>query len=170
MKVALKIAATLAGLAAAGAALYCLCYLPLRCNRIESNLEIATNSNWEAAARAVSDIRPVINARLALAEVAPCLGPCTRNANLYMIEAANYRILGRFDDAINAYRNALQYDRRPEIYFNLGLTQAEAGRSKDAVESLVMAGRSGGYWNLIGDQHLREEVTLKLFYAPAPRF
>jgi tetratricopeptide (TPR) repeat protein len=41
--------------------------------------------------------------------------------------------------AIVEYQNALRIDRRPEIYFQLGLLQHETGNDNDAMNNLVRA-------------------------------
>ena len=56
-----------------------------------------------------------------------------------MLEAENLRVLGRHIEAVAAYRRALRFERRPEIYLQLGLTQVEAGQEKEAFIHLLKA-------------------------------
>lgn len=84
------------------------------------------------------------------------------DVELYMLRGAYLRLLGRTDEAIGTYRAALDYDRRPEIYFNLGIVLLESGNRIEAVEALVIAVRFGeDYLKLISDPFIREEVARK---------
>jgi tetratricopeptide (TPR) repeat protein len=56
------------------------------------------------------------------------------------ILGSNLRLLFRHDEAVRVYREALDYDRRPELYLNLGMALVEAGRTEEAMEPLVLAG------------------------------
>jgi len=56
-----------------------------------------------------------------------------------MVLGASLRQLGRNREAIAAYEAALQFDRRPELYLNLGQTQVAIGDSKSALQNFVRA-------------------------------
>jgi tetratricopeptide (TPR) repeat protein len=112
-----------------------LCVRPARCNYLEGQAERTTLMAYEGR-------RPeFITRRIAqstLSQIGSCL-QCCPNANLLMIAAACHRLEGRNDFAIRDYRTALIYDRRPEIYYNLGMTQVDAGQTEEAVNNLTLA-------------------------------
>ena len=56
-----------------------------------------------------------------------------------MVLGASLRELDRNREAIAAYETALQFDRRPELYLNLGQTQLAIGDTKSALQNLVLA-------------------------------
>jgi len=68
-----------------------------------------------------------------------CIKHSPTVVNLYMIQGANLRILNRHNDAAAAYRQALRYDRRSELFFNLGITQLAAGQRAPGEDTLVTA-------------------------------
>lgn len=57
-----------------------------------------------------------------------------------MTRAAAAEVDGDRVAAIAEYQNALHLDRRPEIYFQLGLLQHETGNDNEAMNNLVRAG------------------------------
>jgi len=59
--------------------------------------------------------------------------------DLYMLAAVNYRVLERPDDAIDMYTTALKYDRRPEIYLQLGNSEFERGNHDAALRAILPA-------------------------------
>ena len=131
----LRVIGTIAAWAAAMPLLVVLCVRPLRCNSIDSSMKkrtLALAKMWGAPIRAGE------GARLNLERLAPCLPRCT-DVNRLMVAAANERILNHPEEAIAYYQQAMQYDRRPELYLNLGEAQAEAGRNQEAIDNLFMA-------------------------------
>lgn len=81
------------------------------------------------------------------------------DVELYMLRAANLRLLNRTEDAIRSYHTALLYDRRPEIYFNLGSVLLDAHQQKEGVENLALAARfRSDYLELIQEPSIREMV------------
>ena len=157
-----RVAASLLIVAGAAAALDCLCIKPYRCNLIEQRGEARTSADWEITLQTNHPWRAMVGARRSLDLITPCLDDCSANVGMLMLAGANYRILHRYDEAAEAYRRALRYDRRPEIYFNLGQTEVAAGQREQAVADLVMAGRSGGYTNYIDDPLIQAEVERRL--------
>jgi hypothetical protein len=149
--------------------LYYLCYRPYECSVVTNSMKARTLAEWEKAG-GQDDWRTPIGARHRIELIEPCLTPWNASVELYMVAAANLRLLKRYDDAVACYRTVLRYDDRPEVYFNLGVTEVEAGHREQGIEDLVFAGRTGSYWNLIEDESVRNEVTRRLFYLPAPRF
>lgn len=131
----LRLAAILLVWATAAFALQRWCWIPYRCSLVEQQVQKLTlriaSLPDEPAVRTA--------ARRNLAAMRPCLGQTFAKVNQLMIAAANYRMLDRADAAIGLYERALQLDRRPELYLNLGLAQIEAGRTKDGIDNLVHA-------------------------------
>src|SRR5262249_30505601 len=115
----IRIAAALLMAAAAAVAVYRLAYLPWRADVERKKLEDITVALWEP--------RPAFAAVRARENIAAARAYLDRrgihNTGLYMAAAANYRIVEDYDNAAGMYRTALRYDRRPEIYYNLGLME-----------------------------------------------
>lgn len=132
-------------------------YEPLVCDGIAQRAERSTLRALE-----MSQSNPYSAASIAhanLDRLAPCLTARTSNVNLYMLAAANYRSLGRLEDAAAMYRLALSYDRRPELYYNLGVVELELKQRPAAVADLLTAVRfSRAYLSDLPDD-VRSELT-----------
>lgn len=150
---ALSAIVVLAGLLA----IYHTAVVPLRCNRENKRLEDATirTMSQRGAAAAVS-------ARENVDAVLRSIRACPREPNFYMIAAANYRILRRHDEAASMYEATLLLERRPEIYFQLGLTRVEMGMNIEAVENFTRACRFVPTLIEQVPAHLREDVRGRL--------
>jgi hypothetical protein len=131
MPPALKVPASAAILALAAVLLWFLAFEPVACSRLELTLVEATNRAMER------NDAPL--ARDTLERAARALRRCPSNIQLRMIAAANLRQLGRPADAIRMYEEALRYDRRPEIYLNIGQSRVESGMRGRAVDDFVRA-------------------------------
>jgi tetratricopeptide (TPR) repeat protein len=66
---------------------------------------------------------------------------CKLSVDYHLIYAANARLLGRNDDAIEHYTAALAADPRPEIYFERGMTYLEEGNLDAATSDIAVAVR-----------------------------
>src|SRR5438552_2744965 len=113
-----------------GLAVHRLCYLPWRADVERKSLETITLALWErqptfAAVRARQNV--------AAAEVYLDMRGI-HNTGLYMATAANYRLLEDFDHAAAMYYEALRFDRRPELYYNLGITEVSRGRRQQGID------------------------------------
>lgn len=156
---AARFAVALLTIAAGAAAFYYFCLLPYRCNRIESLQRAATAAAYQSA--------PAPSARIAARQnvdaLWPCRGATCRDVGIDMLLAANYHILGQEDEAIRCYRDALRLDQRPEIYFNLAVSELASGDRNAAREDLVRAALFNR-WILasIEDGVLRREVMTRL--------
>jgi Tfp pilus assembly protein PilF len=53
--------------------------------------------------------------------------------------AGSYRALDMNEKATSTYRTALSYDRRPELYFNLGQTLLTMGQKQAGIQNLITA-------------------------------
>lgn len=112
------------------------CYRPLHCNVVQSQVEARTLN----AFRSIGSLNSGIMARKNLRDLNPCADICSSNPNYYMIKAANFQITGETVAAVHEYEHALLYDRRPEIYLNLGLMLLQLGNTAAGERALVSAG------------------------------
>jgi hypothetical protein len=167
---AMKALVSVALIALAIDAVVVFCYRPYVCNLTTLGLKVQTEQAWNLADAAGDDWRIAFQARRRLDIAEDCLRPTTASVELLMVTAANARLAKRNQEAIDNYRAALRIDHRPEIYFNLGLAEIDNGQREQGIEDLVVAGRTGSYWNLIEDEAVRNEVTRRLYYMPAPKF
>lgn len=106
-----------------------------RCNTLKATYQSATAADWASR----GDYQATQRSRRRIGALERCAAVSPLDADMQMILALNYRILGRLDEAAAAYRNALAYDRRPEIFLNLGLVELELERHSDAVNHLAHA-------------------------------
>jgi tetratricopeptide (TPR) repeat protein len=143
-----------AALALAVVALDRLVYQPWRAQEIllavGERSKVAVNANRETAA---------ILARGNI-ERLRSVAPATRtDANYYMLFAANARMLGEDNVAVQQYTAALTYaDHRPEIFLQRGLTLLDLGRVDAAAADLTHAARFNPMVLEQIDGELRERV------------
>jgi len=79
---------------------------------------------------------------------------CDEDTSRAMALAASYRFLGLNQRAEIIYTQALRYDRRPELYFNLGQTQIDGGNVREGVRNLITACiYNPAYLDEIGTHH-----------------
>lgn len=116
-------------------ALHAYCYVPLHCNVVEKELETRTSFAY----RILGTLKSEVMARNNLDDLKACAAHDPTNVNDSMIAAANFAILGQSDAAVREYQNALIYDRRPEIYLNMGLDLLQLHRTAEAERALVTA-------------------------------
>jgi Flp pilus assembly protein TadD len=133
---ALKAIGAAAVFAAATPALYYLCIAPYRAN-IQLVAVIAQTQKAISAPHA----RGVIIARQNIETLRKLLVVMPTSVDLYMVLAANYREVGEDGQARDAYHSALRLDRRPEIYFNLGMLEMQAGQRDAAILDFAYAVR-----------------------------
>jgi tetratricopeptide (TPR) repeat protein len=130
---ALKWIAVAAVWGAAIAAIVPAAVKPLRCNDVELDVERRTDA-LEQSAR--SPVYVSSTAREHLERLRDCL---SSSVNCRMLAARNARLLHDYPAAVSYYRDAMRYDRRPEIYLGLGLAEVEAGEHQAGVRDLVTA-------------------------------
>jgi len=106
---------------------------PLRCTHVASTgaemLEHVDAADYRT-------VRAAHQLRIDL-ERCRCISP--PGVGIPMTRATAADVDGDRAAAIAEYQNALRIDRRPEIYFQLGLLQHEIGRDNDAMNNLVRA-------------------------------
>lgn len=82
----------------------------------------------------------VTPARDNLDVVSRCIPIVPYETSFYILSAENARIASMDAEAVALYKRALQFDRRPELYQQLGLAEAATGRVDEAYRSFVTAG------------------------------
>lgn len=127
--------------AAAALAMHATVIVPYRCNLIEGSVSQALENVW--ATPHTHTARMI--AAQSLARLQHCLAERPERVNLSMLAGGALQILGRHEAAIAIYENALRYDRRPELYMALGLSQLDAGIAREtAVTNFVRAAEFQG--------------------------
>lgn len=114
---AIRLAAVVVIVAFAGYAIDVLVARAWRCNIVKKRAQTRTLGLLDIP------FGPAI-ARVAHRQIADemrCLATCPTDVDTYMTIAVAQRIVGRQQGAVEMYRTALQFDRRPEIFFNLGI-------------------------------------------------
>jgi len=134
-----------------------LCYEPHVCNVTLARVRRQT----ERAVEAASDDRGALIARANLDRLRNCRPAGSQVVESKMLKGANYRALQRTAEAINSYEEALEWDRRPEIYLNLGVTYLDKGARAKAIDSLSASGYFNPYIiNEVQDVIVREKVRV----------
>ncbi|MGZ8833584.1 MAG: hypothetical protein ACXW19_10380 [Thermoanaerobaculia bacterium] len=116
-------------------AIHFFCVKPLMCGIAEKRLERITLRLAHRPDSYALRRQAAANLDAAVA----CIRVQPDNVNLYMIAAANCRLLGQPRQAIGFYEQALHYDRRRELFANLGNVQSEIGMKNEAIENLTRA-------------------------------
>jgi len=109
---------------------------PWQCNLTEEEIRTRTSLTYDSVTDPVQTSR---NAHQNLAALETCLDVAPHDIALYMLAAANQRLIGRDADAATMYRRALQYDRRPELYYNLGVVELQLHQRDEAIADLLTA-------------------------------
>ena len=115
--------------------LWLLVVVPWRCNVTTKAMESAMS----AALRGNPQARAFLAANVEDAE--RCRRHVRHDQSLNVSVASAYSMTGRPDEALAVYEEALRYDRRPEIYFNIAGIQLRKGYSEKAFENFLTAAR-----------------------------
>lgn len=152
----IRIAASIAVVAAAVALVDRCTLLPCHCNRVEAYVQFRTEGIIDTpsvnATSIARDNVDVLNRCIAL-------NPTDTNAS--MLLAANLQRLGRKREAATVYAKALQYERRPELYLGLGTLQFELGQREAALENLVRARMFNQFVDVDVPLMIRDEVRAR---------
>src|SRR2546428_8969414 len=116
-------------------AIYYVSWLPSQCEIAKKRTEsiVMTIADLPATAPVIS------SARNGISDMERCIAVSPTDVGLYMAMAANQSVIGRLQDAANTYVAALRYDRRPEIFLNLGLVQLQMNQRSAAFANLTKA-------------------------------
>ena len=109
-------------------------YLPFRCDLEIPRLQRRTLAAMEADPRVAA---PVMRANIE--RLQHLQKHCPTVVDLYLVLGANLRFVNRIEDAVKVYETALRYDRRPEIYLNLGVALYDMGDTAAAMDNFVRA-------------------------------
>jgi tetratricopeptide (TPR) repeat protein len=137
MKIVGRVAVVLVAMALCGWLLLRWAYTPLRCNIDLTALTQRTGLASETS----SDYERLSRLRRNLEDLAALEDRCRMDVRLYMLVGQNEEMLGRDEDAIRSYEQALTVDRRPEIYSAIGFALIRLGRVDEAVPMYVQAAR-----------------------------
>jgi tetratricopeptide (TPR) repeat protein len=152
---------------AAALALYRYAWLPAHANHVIQAVMTRTRAALEMGhGRAVMVARENIELLRPVADAAPL------SVDYHMVYAANARILGRNDDAVEHYTGALAADHRPEIYFERGLTYLDEGKLDAATADIALAARFNPGYSEDVDAGMQERITAlnkSVPYNPPPR-
>lgn len=146
-----------AGVVAAFAAfaVYGLAWQPFRCNVMDNRLQRLADEIFDLP----NGLTVMMEARQAIAIMQQCIAACPTDVDMYMTLAAHDRVLGRLQHAADMYGQALKYDRRPELFFNLGVVQLEMNQRDAAIVTLTTACSFDiRYADDIPDPNVREAV------------
>lgn len=133
MHSALRHLIRIASIALAVLGIYWICWMPAKANRLlllidDDTARIEPLPDDERAAGARDHISR-------LEEVEPV---CRRNIDYLLILAANERMAGEPERAIETYTKALSVDHRPEIYYWRGMTKLQIGRAEEAIRDFTI--------------------------------
>jgi tetratricopeptide (TPR) repeat protein len=150
----LRFAAAALIAAAAALAVAHFAWQPLACSIQRRQLTVATQKLGNR-----HDIFVITPARENAAVARRCALAVRCDPGLYVLAAENYRICSDWPDAEAMLAEALKYDRRPEIYWALGVMQLEMGQVAESKHALVQAALFDPYIILdIGPDDVRNEV------------
>lgn len=130
-------------------------YVPHRCNAGITAAEVAT----AAAEETTSDYDRLVRARRNLELLAGLRESCPTEVRVPMLTGANLEFVGRAEDALASYQEALRVDQRPEIYVEMARMQLQLGQVDQAVASYVAATR---FSPLVLDGILSEEIKRRV--------
>lgn len=114
---------------------HALAWRPFRCNILKQQAQRAALSAWNRPINSIG----ILKARGAALEIQRCIAVCPTDIDMYMTLAVNDRLIGRFEHAAEMYQQALQYERRPELYFNLAMVQLELGQRAASIANFELA-------------------------------
>jgi tetratricopeptide (TPR) repeat protein len=135
--------------------IYVLTWQPLQCDIAKNKLQRFTERIWDLPA----GLTVTMTERQRAADLQRCIKVCPADVDLYMTLGAADQVLGRLPHAADNYQEALKYDRRPELFLNLGLVQLALKQHRAAVETLAKAcAFEIRYAEDIPDPTVREEV------------
>lgn len=107
----------------------------------ECNLKVrrGTTRLLAAVAQPPGSYRAVRLARATIEDLQPCVEARPSDISADMVLAGSYRMIGELQRARETYEMALAYDRRPELYFNLGQVEVDAGNSQAGIQNFITA-------------------------------
>lgn len=116
------------------------------------------NRSVRGFARIGDDYRRTALARANLEECQRCLKYFPEDHQLYTLYGTNLRFLGRLDEALQAFQQALALTERPEIYAQIGEIEIERGNIEGARVAVTKAANFHMLYLGVVDEPLRSEI------------
>jgi len=140
-----------------------LSYEPYRCNLVtkvcESMLAAAMSGN-PAAQLFLRERMPLID---------QCIAHTPGKVELRLIRGAAQSLSGDYEGALTTYQETLLFDRRPEIYFDIGGALLKLRRTDEAIDAYATAIRfNPDLLPQISDPLLRSRVETRSATATIP--
>lgn len=101
--------------------------------------KLALKDRTEQVAAMGDPFRSAPAARENLTAIGESLAKRPGDIDYLMMRGANDRVLGNYEEARASYQEALRYDRRPELYAELGVTELQMGHRAEALDALFQA-------------------------------
>ncbi|MCM2314180.1 MAG: O-antigen ligase family protein [Thermoanaerobaculia bacterium] len=134
-----------------------LAVVPWGCNVTTREMEAAMAD----ALRGNPQARAYLAANTGKAE--RCRRHVRHDQSLNVAVASAYSLTGRSTEALAVYEDALRYDRRPEIYFNIGGIYLRTGYSEKAFDNFLTAARfNPGLADRISGDAMKSRVKYEL--------
>lgn len=134
-----------------------LAVVPWGCNVTTREMEAA----MAEALRGNPQARAYLAANTGRAE--RCRKHVRHDQSLNVAVASAYSLTGRSAEALAVYEDALRYDRRPEIYFNIGGIYLKTGYSEKAFDNFLTAARfNPGLADRISGDSMKSRVKYEL--------
>ena len=128
--------------------------------RISCNLAKGRiNRSVRGFSRIGDDYRRTALARAHLEECQRCLKYFPEDHQLYTLYGTNLRFLGRLDEALVAFQQALALTERPEIYAQIGEIEMERGNIEAARAAVTKAAKFHMLYLMVVDEPLRSEIN-----------
>ena len=163
---ALRAVCRLAATAAAALVFYGYSWMPSHANHVLKTVQTRTQTALETTGD-----RAIFAARDNIALLQTVAEPRQLAIDYHLLYAVNDRILGRHDDAVAHYNAALEADRRPEIYYERGLTLLEQGKLDAATADIALAARFNPMYFDDVDKGMQDRITAvnkSVPYNPPP--
>jgi len=135
----LRIAVVVVTATVAAVLVYFLSIVPYQQNLMKRHLEDQFDALDSAAGLSTPSVTKAARVRDNIEELRRALKVSPTDADLYMELAAEYRFLGKYDQAVITYQQALRYHRRPELYINIAESRYDLRDLAGAVESYAYA-------------------------------
>lgn len=161
-----RIVAVMAVIWVTSEVIYQLTYRPLACNRIKNRVQTVALEMWDRP----DEPSVARRAREGIAAMRQCIAVSPTDPDMYMTLAVNERLIGRLADAAATYRQALRYDRRPELFYNLGMVLLEMNQRESAALAFTEACKFDlNFANRIPDPALVETIVTAVRARQAAR-
>jgi len=134
------------------------CWVPVHCSVIAGRVDrrlglLETASLYEIE----------IGTRRNLQMIEPCVAAMPWNVVWRELAAQNYRLREDHENVRRQYELALQYDKRPEFHFRLGMALLALGREDEARPHLMIGGTVWPHYLLRLPQPMQNEMLNRVY-------